>query len=104
MLEKLYTYPFAAPRLRSSPLGPWLDSFVVQLSDLGYTPWSCGSDASAISSPDTTGSSGTEGIPAGFDPAPSTRESCRTSTTDGFLSRGCPGFVRASDGWGGVLI
>jgi len=44
MLEKFYTYPFAAPRLRSSPLGPWLDSFVVQLSDLGYTPWSCRSN------------------------------------------------------------
>lgn len=40
MLEKLYTYPFAAPRLRSSPLGPWLDSFVGQLGDLGYTRWS----------------------------------------------------------------
>jgi len=40
MLEKLYTYPFAAPRLRSSPLGPWLDSFVGRLDNLGYTPWS----------------------------------------------------------------
>src|SRR3954470_9169645 len=44
MLEKLYTCPFAAPRLRSSPLGLWLDSFVVQLDDLGYTPWSCRSN------------------------------------------------------------
>ena len=41
MLEQLYTYPFAAPRLRSSPLGPWLDSFVGGLADLGYTPGSC---------------------------------------------------------------
>lgn len=44
MLEKLYTCPFTAPRLRSSPLGLWLDSFVVQLDDLGYTPWSCRSN------------------------------------------------------------
>jgi integrase/recombinase XerD len=40
MLEKLYTYPFAVPRLRSSPLGHWLDSFVARLNNLGYTPWS----------------------------------------------------------------
>lgn len=44
MLEKLYTYPFAAPRLRSSPLGPWLDSFVERLGKVGYTPWSCRSN------------------------------------------------------------
>ena len=44
----------------------------------------CGSSASAMSSPDATGSSGTDGIPAGFDPSPSTRESCRASTTIGF--------------------
>ncbi len=44
MLEKFYTYPFAAPRLRSSLLGPWLDSFVGRLVDLGYTPWSCRSN------------------------------------------------------------
>ncbi len=40
MLEKLYTHPNAAPRLRSSPLGPWLDSFVGRLAELGYTAWS----------------------------------------------------------------
>jgi site-specific recombinase XerD len=40
MLDKLYTYRFAAPRLRSSPLGPWLDSFVGRLENRGYTPWS----------------------------------------------------------------
>lgn len=40
MLDKLYTDPNAAPRLRSSPLGPWLDSFVGHLADLGYTPGS----------------------------------------------------------------
>ena len=44
MLEKLYTHPNAAPRLRSSPLGPWLDSFVGRLSALGYTAWSCRSN------------------------------------------------------------
>ena len=44
MLEKLYNCLFAAPRLRSSPLGPWLDSFVGRLVDLGYTPWSCRSN------------------------------------------------------------
>lgn len=44
MLDKLYTHPNAAARLRSSPLGPWLDSFVRQLADLGYTPWSCRSN------------------------------------------------------------
>lgn len=41
MLEQLFTHRRAAPRLRSSPLGPWLDSFVERLSGLGYTPWSC---------------------------------------------------------------
>ena len=40
MMEKLYTDPNAAPRLRSSPLGPWLDSFVGHLAELGYTAWS----------------------------------------------------------------
>lgn len=40
MLDDLYTQPGAAQRLRSSPLGPWLDSFVEQLTELGYTPWS----------------------------------------------------------------
>jgi len=40
MLEELFTHPKAAPRLRSSPLGPWLDSFVKRLDELGYTEWS----------------------------------------------------------------
>lgn len=40
MLENLYTQPGAAQRLRSGPLGPWLDSFVEQLTELGYTSWS----------------------------------------------------------------
>ena len=44
MLEKLYTRPWAAPRLRSSPLGPWLDSFTEDLDRLGYTAWSCRSN------------------------------------------------------------
>jgi len=37
MLDKLYTQPGAAQRLRSSPVGPWLDSFVERLTELGYT-------------------------------------------------------------------
>jgi len=37
MLEELYTHPIAAPRLRSSPFGPWLDSFVERLAERGYT-------------------------------------------------------------------
>ena len=37
MLEELYTRPTAAPRLRSSPFGPWLDSFVERLAQRGYT-------------------------------------------------------------------
>lgn len=37
MLDSLYTHPFAAQRLRSGPLGPWLDSFVERLAELGYT-------------------------------------------------------------------
>jgi site-specific recombinase XerD len=44
MLDKLYTHPCAARRLRSSPLGAWLDSFVEQLARLGYTTWSCRSN------------------------------------------------------------
>ena len=40
MLDDLYTYAGATRRLRSSPLGPWLDSFVERLAKLGYTPWS----------------------------------------------------------------
>jgi len=41
MLDQLFTHRRAAPRLRSSPVGPWLDSFVRRLSGLGYTPGSC---------------------------------------------------------------
>ena len=41
MLEQLFTHRRAAPRLRSSPLGPWLGSFVARLSGLGYTPGVC---------------------------------------------------------------
>lgn len=37
MLEELYTHPIAAPRLRSSPFGPWLDSFDERLAERGYT-------------------------------------------------------------------
>ncbi len=37
MLKDLYTHPIAAPRLRSSPFGPWLDSFVERLAQRGYT-------------------------------------------------------------------
>jgi len=37
MLDNLYTQAGAAQRLRSSPLGPWLDSFVDWLAELGYT-------------------------------------------------------------------
>lgn len=40
MLNNLYTQPGAAQRLRSSPLGPWLDSFVERLAELEYTPGS----------------------------------------------------------------
>lgn len=40
MLEKLFTARYAAARLRSSPLGPWLDSFVQRLAERGYTQWS----------------------------------------------------------------
>ena len=41
MLEQLFTHRRAAPRLRSSPLGPWLDSFVARLCGLGYTLGMC---------------------------------------------------------------
>lgn len=41
MLDALFTHPAAAPRLRSTHLGPWLDSFVDRLSGLGYPPGSC---------------------------------------------------------------
>ena len=41
MLDQLFTARFAAPRLRASPLGPWLDSFVERLTGLGYTTGSC---------------------------------------------------------------
>lgn len=37
MIEELYTHSMAAPRLRSSPFGPWLDSFVERLAKRGYT-------------------------------------------------------------------
>jgi hypothetical protein len=40
MLEKLFPARYAAARLRSSPLGPWLDSFVQRLAERGYTQWS----------------------------------------------------------------
>jgi site-specific recombinase XerD len=40
-LDSLFTHPVAAPRLRASPLGAWLDSFADWLADLGYTPGSC---------------------------------------------------------------
>jgi len=40
MLDDLYIYPGAVRRLRSSPLGPWLDAFVERLAKLGYTSWS----------------------------------------------------------------
>ena len=36
MLEDLYTHPIAAPRLRLSPFGPWLDSFDERLAQRGY--------------------------------------------------------------------
>lgn len=36
MLNSLYVQPGAAQRLRSSPLGPWLDSLVEWLAELGY--------------------------------------------------------------------
>ena len=41
MLDPLFTHPVAAPRLRASPFGAWLDSFTHWLADLGYTPGSC---------------------------------------------------------------
>lgn len=40
MLDSLYTYAWAAPRLRATSCGPWLDSFVEYLSRLGYSLWS----------------------------------------------------------------
>ncbi|MFZ5785137.1 MAG: tyrosine-type recombinase/integrase [Acidobacteriota bacterium] len=40
MLDDLYVYPGAVRRLRSSPLGPWIDSFVGRLAEFGYTSWS----------------------------------------------------------------
>jgi len=45
MLDSLFTHPAAAPRLRSSPFGPWLDLFTDWLGGLGYTPWTCRSYA-----------------------------------------------------------
>lgn len=41
MLDSLFTHLAAAPRLRSSAFGRWLDSFTDRLGGLGYTPWSC---------------------------------------------------------------
>ena len=41
MLDPLFTHPVAAPRLRASPFGAWLDSFTDWLADFGYTPGSC---------------------------------------------------------------
>jgi site-specific recombinase XerD len=40
MLESLYSDPAAVRRLRSGTFGPWVDSFVVSLAELGYTPGS----------------------------------------------------------------
>ena len=40
MLESLFKCPAALGRLRSGSLGPWVDSFVARLAELGYTPWS----------------------------------------------------------------
>jgi site-specific recombinase XerD len=40
MLEKFFIDSKAAPRLRSGPLGLWLDSFVGRLAEQGYTEWS----------------------------------------------------------------
>jgi site-specific recombinase XerD len=41
MLDSLFRCGAAMRRLRSSPFGPWLDSFTDRLASLGYTPWSC---------------------------------------------------------------
>lgn len=41
MLDSLYTSAWAAPRLRATLLGPWLDSFADYLSGLGYALDSC---------------------------------------------------------------
>jgi len=41
MLDTLYKSPLAASRLRTSPLGPWLDGFVAELSRQGYPAGSC---------------------------------------------------------------
>lgn len=37
MLDPLFRYAWALRRLRSSPFGPWLDSFTDRLSALGYS-------------------------------------------------------------------
>lgn len=39
-MDTLYKTPTAGQRLRSSPLGPWLDTFVTRLADRGYPPGS----------------------------------------------------------------
>lgn len=41
MLNDHFVMAAAVDRLRSNPLGPWLDSFVDRLTALGYTPWAC---------------------------------------------------------------
>ncbi len=41
MLDTLYKSRTAGPRLRTSPLGPWLDAFVARLASRGYPPGSC---------------------------------------------------------------
>lgn len=41
MLGSLFKSPAAVRRLRSGTLGPWVDSFVARLSELGYTSWAC---------------------------------------------------------------
>jgi len=40
MLEQLFTAPWAAPRLRGSPFGPWLEAFDDWLIARGYPPGS----------------------------------------------------------------
>lgn len=41
MLDDHFVMPAAVRRLRSNPLGSWLDSFVDRLTALGYTSWAC---------------------------------------------------------------
>jgi len=44
MLDPLFSGPWAVPRLRSGPFGPWLDSFTDRLAGLGYSHWGCRSE------------------------------------------------------------